>query len=425
MSLKKQKKAKNRNALAGKIVRVRSGVAIYKVNLSPFWRVRVWIPSQKRNIVRSTKCESRVDALQAAEEFYKSLGTRSFAQEIQKEKTYSYYADKLIKLEIDKGKRGECSPKLWNTTKLYLTHRGFGSEIYFGEMDVSKITEKDYRVFFSKVRTEYPALKSVTYNFISSTFNKVMNLAYADGVIDRPIKGERVKSQPSSRTFFRFFPIVEKQHDEWKKLLKSAKQLATENVTVYHTPITGELYDLIMFLCHSFCRPTISELYALRFSDITILNDPKTLLVTYRKGKTGRRQSPTTEFCVRVFQRIRERYKDTNPEDYIFLPNHKNREHAKRVFQKQFRYLLERSDLLVCKVTNQDRSLYSLRHTSLQMRFVKSKGTVSARLLARAAGTSESQLDAHYLRENLITKDLIENLQSFGPVASGDDDDED
>ena len=63
MRLTKTNKIKKRNALYGKIVRVRSGVAIYKVNLSPFWRVRIWIPSKKKNIVCSTKCDNKIEEL--------------------------------------------------------------------------------------------------------------------------------------------------------------------------------------------------------------------------------------------------------------------------------------------------------------------------------------------------------------------------
>ena len=43
----------SRNVLQGKIINLRRGLAIYKVKASPDYRVRVWIPSQKKRIVRS------------------------------------------------------------------------------------------------------------------------------------------------------------------------------------------------------------------------------------------------------------------------------------------------------------------------------------------------------------------------------------
>lgn len=72
-----KKAAKSRNALDGKIVKLRSGLAIYKVNASPFYRVRVWIPSQRKRVVRTTKADNRADAIAIAEEMFASTGTGS------------------------------------------------------------------------------------------------------------------------------------------------------------------------------------------------------------------------------------------------------------------------------------------------------------------------------------------------------------
>ena len=47
----------------------------------------------------------------------------------------------------------------------------------------------------------------------------------------------------------------------------------------FGVPVTDELYDLILFVAHSFVRPTLTELYALRHNDIEIANSPKRLLV--------------------------------------------------------------------------------------------------------------------------------------------------
>ena len=63
-------------------------------------------------------------------------------------------------------------------------------------------------------------------------------------------------------------------------------------------PVTEELYDLILFCVHSFVRPTVSELYALKHSDVGFSEDPKGLLLTIRKGKTGHRVSATMEAAI-------------------------------------------------------------------------------------------------------------------------------
>ena len=52
-------------------------------------------------------------------------------------------------------------------------------------------------------------------------------------------------------------------------------------------PVTEELYDLILFCVHSFVRPTVSELYALKHSDVGFSEEPETLLLTHTQGQDG------------------------------------------------------------------------------------------------------------------------------------------
>ena len=89
-------------------------------------------------------------------------------------------------------------------------------------------------------------------------------------------------------------------------------------------PVTDELYDLVLFVVHSFVRPIATELYALKHHDITVADDPKRLIVTVRNGKTGFRSSNTMPSAVSVYERIRKRYLNAKGEDYIFLPQYLN-----------------------------------------------------------------------------------------------------
>ena len=64
-------------------------------------------------------------------------------------------------------------------------------------------------------------------------------------------------------------------HDEYKKLLETAKRMAAEGVKVRESVITDELYDLILFLTHSFVRPIDTELYGLKHQNVKIVDEPK------------------------------------------------------------------------------------------------------------------------------------------------------
>ncbi len=86
----------SRDVLQGKIINLRRGLAIYKVKASPFYRVRVWIPSQKKRVVRSTKTADRAEAISVAEEFLNTLGTRGRLNEVSQSRTFETFANKLL-----------------------------------------------------------------------------------------------------------------------------------------------------------------------------------------------------------------------------------------------------------------------------------------------------------------------------------------
>jgi hypothetical protein len=109
-------------------------------------------------------------------------------------------------------------------------------------------------------------------------------------------------------------------------------------------PVTDELYDLVLFVVHSFVRPIATELYALKHHDITVADDPKRLIVTVRNGKTGFRSSNTMPGAVSVYERIRKRYLNAKGEDYTFLPQYLSRQTAATGFvQERTRWALRRS----------------------------------------------------------------------------------
>ena len=58
---------------------------------------------------------------------------------------------------------------------------------------------------------------------------------------------------------------------------------------------------------HSFVRPTVSELYALKHSDIGFSEEPEALLLHIRRGKTGNRTATTMPAAVAIYKRIKKR----------------------------------------------------------------------------------------------------------------------
>jgi hypothetical protein len=119
--------------------------------------------------------------------------------------------------------------------------------------------------------------------------------------------------------------------------------------------------------------------------------------------------------AVTVYQRIAKRYPElSSPDDYLFFPQYRNRSSAKRIIQRQFNGLLKHCELKDNTLFQYPHSLYSLRHTAICMRLVKSKGKVNIYTLAKNAGTSVNQIERFYARHLPLSDELVRNLQSFG-----------
>lgn len=406
--------AKSRNALDGKIIHLRQGLAIYRVHASPFYRVRIWVPSKRKRVVKTTKADNRAEAISVAEAMFASMGTRGALSETPKEYTFEHFADRLVEQERVKGESGRISRLQSANTRYILRNETCGPIKFFGQRDVREIQTRDFLAFMSWVRKQDPSLSPGTINHYALTFRKVMSVVQSDGTIDAVPLTPREKRKDNPRTFFRFHPLVTKENDEYEKLLKSAKRLAADKVSVRGNPITDELYDFILFLTHSFLRPTLSEIYALTHRDVVAANDPKRLILTIRKGKTGHRISNTMPAAVTVYQRIQKRYPNHKPDDFLFLPDYQNRDHAKRTIQRQFNAVLKDAGLKDDQFTDAVHTVYSLRHTAICMRLVLSHGKVNIYNLAKNAGTSVNQIERFYAKNLPLSAELARNLQSFG-----------
>jgi hypothetical protein len=263
------------NALKGKIQRIQKGLAIYQINASPYWYARIHDSSTGRNIVRSTKETSRLEARKVAEELFVSVVRKGADPTVPRNQTFGYFADELISLEKLKGERGDLHRRLWADTNFYLNHKVWGVNQRFNKVDITTITTVNYLGYLEWVRSKDSKLKPATMNHISSAFSKVLKMARDRGVINIVPALPRTARQDNPRPYFRFYPLVSKQEDEYQKLLDTAKQMATDEVRIRESVITDELRDLVIFLVHSFIRPIETELYALKHKHVSITEDPR------------------------------------------------------------------------------------------------------------------------------------------------------
>lgn len=402
----------SKHSLDGEIIVVHKGIAIYKTHASPYWFARIRDPQRKRYVVRSTKEKSRVKAREVAQELAQDILSKQKAT--PKEYTFKYYATRFL----EKGRRlaatGERNANYIRTAGTVLDNKQWGLMKHFQDADVRELRTRHWAEYLDELAKKRPDLKPSTKNMLGATFRNVLKVARDDGIIDAVPETPRTRQKDNPRPFFRFYPLVDKDADTYKRLLETAERLATENVTIRGTAITTELYDLILFVAHTFVRPTTTELYALRHADIQVAENPKRLLLTIRDGKTGFRIANSMEAGVSVYERIKQRYSEASPEDYLFLPAYKNRTTASQIMRRQFNRALKEAGITFDPFTNQNHTVYSLRHTAICMRIILSHGQVNIFNLAKNAGTSVEQIERFYARNLPLSAEMARNLQSFG-----------
>lgn len=118
-----------------------------------------------------------------------------------------------------------------------------------------------------------------TKNMLGATFRNVLKVARDDSVIDDVPDTPRTRQKDNPRPFIRFYPLVDKEKDAYKPLLATAKGMGAEKTLVRGVEATGELYDLILFVVHTFVRKPPRSFNAIKHADIRVAENPKRLLL--------------------------------------------------------------------------------------------------------------------------------------------------
>lgn len=407
---------KTKQSLDGPIIHVERNVAIYKIVGSRFYRARIWIPPLKKRMVRTTKATNRIEAMKAAQEYARELSNMSLKPIIPKQHTFDYFADRFFKNQQHLIDNGQRHPQQQRNDRYRLYDANIGLVVFFKGQDVRQLTTRSFLEYIDFVRTHRPTITaSSTFNHLASCFRKVLKQALQEGIIDRLPDTPRPERKETPRSFFKFFPIVSREEDQYKKLLDAAKQLSEAHNPNGDIPVSPDLYDFILWQTHTFMRPTASEAFGVRFKDVTVIDDPddgKRHLLIRLSGKTGFRTVVSMPAAVSVFRRLQKRCDDPNA--HIFLPQTNNRTNASNYMGRMFRHVLQAARLKPDEHSSGAFTLYSLRHTSICMRLVNSRGKINIYTLAKNAGTSVEQISRFYAKQLPIADDLIKNLQSFG-----------
>jgi hypothetical protein len=377
-------------------IKLFQGVSIFPVNNSQYWQVRVWNRETKRYVTKSTGATNEIDARKFGQRF--ALSLLQSQPVVDPQFSFRHFAIKCMSRNVASVAAAELSDGHARTLKWAIENDEFGLMKRFGHRDIRAIRTHDFLSYIEHLKKTRPDLSASTKGTITAAFRNILKVARDEGAIDSIPDTPRSKQHDNPRPFFRFYPLVERSDDLSKKIQETAKTIAQEGLIVRGVLVTDELYDLIMFVLHSFVRPVVTELYSIRHSDVTIVANPKSLNLIIRNGKTGFRQVNTMPAAVSVYQRIKKRHPDASGQQYIFLPHYENRETASKIIQRQFHEVLKRAQLDQDPTTGKKYTIYSLRHTAICMRLVNSKGQVNIYTLAKTCGTSVAQIERFYAR---------------------------
>ena len=297
--------------------------------------------------------------------------------------SFSSYAKKLLQKE----KRLPPRPsgvEQWTDTQRLLT-RTNGLLDFFGNKDVNYISVQDVEEFFDQLPLNNKPLTTTYLNKHKNILKKILESAGITDITFPKLRGK--KSSP--RGYFSM--------GEYKKLRDGALKLTgtkynTRNGTEY--TIDAELHSFIIFMGGSMLRPTVSEIFSLKFEDIEIKTLKDTNYLEFpitRKNRKMVVQTLSTSFY--AYEDILERRPNHSPSDYLFAPQYENRRTAMRHISNMFSQVLRELKMTKGKL-GEERTCYSLRHSSLI--FNLSQPNVDLLDISRRADTSMKMIQDFY-----------------------------
>ena len=366
---------------AKKHIQVFTGMSLYKREGSRFY----WgyLSINKRVFKKSLGTEDRVEAEKLLYEWKSSLMTGDDSVIVPIEMKFSTFAEKLIKkqMEYDAPPSGIYTYKKTQG----LLNRQKGLLEFFGNRDIRKITKQDIESFMSQLSLDGKTLTRGTIYKHINILKQILELADVEVSFPK-IRGAKKAGQRGWFNLQNYKTILDKSNELVGKKFELAKYKNIE--------ITKDFHDFIIFMVGSMLRPTLSEVYSLKFKDINVkeLDGVKYLEFTMqRKNQMMAVQTLPTSWY--AYRDICKRRPDHSPEDYLFMPEYENRRTATGHMSKLFGLFLKEIGLQHDEDGNK-LSTYSLRHTAIT--FNLSQKGVDSWDIMRRADTSKQMIEKYY-----------------------------
>jgi hypothetical protein len=385
---------------------------IYKIAASPYWQVRCY--EGGRTVKRSTGATHKLEAYKFAKELYEQLiYNKHSGTALTKQSRFDVCANGMMNMQSGRVARKEITAQSHQNDRYLLDSKVLP---FFREHDIGEVNYALLDEFLLKLSEAKLSASSI--QRYMGLVRKTLDYAHNRAIINAIPKFPKIKKQDSARGWFttaeyrklysRAYALAGKEY-QMRGITKKGKE--TDNA-IRKLHFTNELAYLIVFMSNSFIRPT--DIKNMQHKHVQVINksDRMYLRLTLPSSKKHDKPIATMSQAVRTYEQLKAMHAANdmaNAEDYVFMPQFKNRDTALRRLQQQFNYVL---DVLQLKkgARNESRSLYSLRHTCIMYRLLYGDG-IDLLTLARNARTSVEMIERFYASE--LTGEMnIEALQS-------------
>ena len=328
---------------------------------------------------------------------------------------FHYFANKALLLEHQKCFQGDITKQ---TLGMFISRLRAQLDPYFDRTHIGSIQIKQISEFILHLQSQ--AIKPITIKQYLGLLKRILQIALDDGAIYKLPTFPKLKTKSIPRGSFSL--------PEYWARVKASKQLADrvigeeEKIVLTHRSTSAGVFKkrntvplemrwLIRFMINSFIRPVDIKLS--QHKHIEVITGTSTYLrlnLPETKRHTG--QVVTMRAANGVYQSLKQHQESRGygkPNDYLFLPEAKDRNGAIQLLTTHFRKILEKANLRTGQY-GQLRTLYSLRHTAITFRLLYGNG-IDLLTLARNARTSVEMIERFY-SSNLTAEMNIEMLQS-------------
>jgi hypothetical protein len=386
-----------------KVKQLPKSAIVYQCAASKYWQFRVYLEGAQRK--RSTQKTVLADALKAAKLIYADMlhsvhGSEQGKRRLSGKRSIDEVADSLWTKQAVMIEQGELNP-LKNKNDQYAFERHI--KPFFKNIPLSDInadTLEDFKMHLAKQKLAKSSQK-VYFTVLSKILKQAAKKQFIHSVPLMPT----VRMDDEPRGYF--------DPNEYTKLWQTAKKLKDKTIFSYKdsdyvkgalkayakpyrkTLITNECVELILFMRNTYLRPT--DIKVLKHKHIFFVTkaDIEFLELRHPPTKRHHRVMVSTEHAPGHYRDILTARKDTgfdNPDDYVFMPEYKNREHALKALTRQFEIVLKTAELKT-SADGKKRTLYSLRLTAIVRGIYDG---ISIETLALNSRTSMDMIDKFY-----------------------------